>query len=265
MKFLKKGEESLHIAATLIVTLLVWEAAVRLFHVRPFVLPAPSTIFSEFLASPAYLAKNALYTLYSTALGFGLAVVIGFGLAVAIVHSRLLERTLYPYLVLLNSIPKVALAPLFVMWLGVGIEPKVAIALMIAIFSIVIDTILGLRSVDPDMLSLAKASRASQWHILFKIRLPNALPSMFAGMKVGIAFALVGAIVGEFVAGQVGLGAMIMQAQGSFDSARAFAAIILLAVMGTVLFYLVELVERLCLPWHTSQRGQKGSSVLVHI
>jgi NitT/TauT family transport system permease protein len=265
MKFLKKGEESLHIAATLIVTLLVWEAAVRLFHVRPFVLPAPSTIFSEFLASPAYLAKNALYTLYSTALGFGLAVVIGFALAVAIVHSRLLERTLYPYLVLLNSIPKVALAPLFVMWLGVGIEPKVAIALMIAIFSIVIDTILGLRSVDPDMLSLAKASRASQWHILFKIRLPNALPSMFAGMKVGIAFALVGAIVGEFVAGQVGLGAMIMQAQGSFDSARAFAAIILLAVMGTVLFYLVELVERLCLPWHTSQRGQKGSSVLVHI
>jgi NitT/TauT family transport system permease protein len=159
----------------------------------------------------------------------------------------------------------VALAPLFVMWLGVGIEPKVAIALMIAIFSIVIDTILGLRSVDPDMLSLAKASRASQWHILFKIRLPNALPSMFAGMKVGIAFALVGAIVGEFVAGQVGLGAMIMQAQGSFDSARAFAAIVLLAVMGTVLFYLVELAERLCLPWHTSQRGQKGSNVMVHI
>ena len=116
-----------------------------------------------------------------------------FILAVAIVHSRFLERTLYPYLILLNSIPKVALAPLFVMWLGVGIEPKIAIALMIAVFSIVIDTILGLRSVDPDMLSLAKASRASQWHILFKIRLPNALPSMFAGMKVGIAFALVGA------------------------------------------------------------------------
>jgi NitT/TauT family transport system permease protein len=265
MKFLRKGEETLHIAATLVVTLLVWEAAVRLFHVRPFVLPAPSAIFSEFLATPGYLARNALYTLYSTFFGFALAVLIGFALAVAIVHSRFLERTLYPYLIVLNSIPKVALAPLFVMWLGVGIEPKIAIALMIAVFSIVIDTILGLRSVDLDMLSLAKASRASQWQILFKIRLPNALPSMFAGMKVGIAFALVGAIVGEFVAGQVGLGAMIMQAQGSFDSARAFAAIILLAVMGTVLFYLVELAERLCLPWHTSQRGQKGSSVLVHI
>jgi NitT/TauT family transport system permease protein len=265
MSIWRRSEEVVHVAATMIVTLVVWEIAVRAFSVQTFVLPAPSDIFAEFALAPAYLARNALYTLYSTVAGFALAVVIGFALAVAIVHSKFLERTLYAYLVVLNSIPKVALAPLFVMWLGVGVEPKIAIALMIAVFSIVIDTILGLRSVDPDMISLARASRASQWQILFRIRLPNALPSMFAGMKVGIAFALVGAIVGEFVAGQVGLGAVILQAQGSFDSARAFAAIVILGVMGTVLFYLVEFAERMLLPWHTSQRGKAGSSVIAHI
>lgn len=261
----RRSEEAVYIALTMGVTLVVWEIAVRLFEIQAFILPAPSAIFAEFALAPVYLAKNALYTLYSTVAGFALAVILGFILAVGIVHSKFLERTLYSYLIVLNSVPKVALAPLFVMWLGVGVEPKIAIALMIAIFSIVIDTILGLRSVDPDMLSLAKASRASQWHILFKIRLPNALPSMFAGMKVGIAFALVGAIVGEFVAGQVGLGAIILQAQGSFDSARAFAAITLLAVMGTILFYLVEMAERMLLPWHSSQRGQQESNVMVHI
>ena len=265
MSFWRRGEEAAYIVATMIATLAFWEVAVRVFEIQSFVLPAPSAIFKEFALAPRYLAINALYTLYSTLAGFALAVVVGFALAVAIVHSKFLERTLYSYLVVLNSIPKVALAPLFVMWLGVGVEPKIAIALMIAVFSIVIDTILGLRSVDPDMLNLAKASRASQWQILFKIRLPNALPSMFAGMKVGIAFALVGAIVGEFVAGQVGLGAVIMQAQGSFDSARAFAAIVIPAVLGTILFYLVELTERMLLPWHTSQRGQHGSTVMIHI
>lgn len=264
MNIWRRSEEAVYVALTMAVTLVVWEIAVRVFEVQSFILPAPSAIFAEFTLAPGYLAQSALYTLYSTMAGFALAVVIGFALAVAIVHSKLLERTLYSYLIVLNSIPKVALAPLFVMWLGVGLEPKIAIALMIAVFSIVIDTILGLRSVDPDMISLARASRASNWQILIKIRLPNALPSMFAGMKVGISFALVGAIVGEFVAGQVGLGAVIMQAQGSFDSARAFAAIIILAVMGTVLFYLVELAERMLLPWHTSQRGKHGSAVMVN-
>jgi NitT/TauT family transport system permease protein len=265
MNIWRRSEEAVYVAATMIVTVIVWEIAVRVLSIQAFVLPAPSAIFDEFVLAPAYLAQNALYTLYSTLAGFALAVVIGLGLAVAIVHSKFLERTLYAYLIVLNSIPKVALAPLFVMWLGVGAEPKIAIALMIAVFSIVIDAILGLRSVDPDMLSLARASRASQWHILIKIRLPNALPSIFAGLKVGISFALVGAIVGEFVAGQVGLGAVILQAQGSFDSARAFAAIVRLAVMGTLLFYLVEVAERMLLPWHTSQRGKHGSSVVPQV
>jgi NitT/TauT family transport system permease protein len=252
----QRSERVRSVVLVLVASIALWEAAVRLLEVRKFILPAPSAIVVDLWREPAYFARQTAYTLGTTALGFALAVALGLALAVAIVHSRFLDRTLYTFLVVLNSIPKVALAPLFVIWLGTGIEPKVAIAVMIAIFSIVIDGVLGLRSVDPEALNLARVSRARPWAVLVKIRLPNALPYIFSGMKVAISFALVGAIVGEFVAGEVGLGSVILQAQSTFDTTRAFAAILLLGVMGTVLFFLVELAERLMLPWHVSQRAE---------
>jgi NitT/TauT family transport system permease protein len=236
-------------------TLLIWEIGVRIVQPPRIILPAPSLIFAEFLTAPGYFLRQAAFTLYTTLAGFALAAVLGLALAIGIVHSRFLERTVYTLLVALNSVPKVALAPLFVIWMGTGIEPKIAIALMLALFSIVIDAVLGLRSVDPDMLSLARVSRASGFAILRKIRMPNALPSIFAGLKVAISFALVGAIVGEFVAGSQGLGFAILTAQGQFDTPRVFVCLIVLGLLGTILFYLVEAAERLLLPWHVSQRG----------
>jgi len=239
----------------LVATVVVWEAAVLLLKPQPIILPAPSRIWDELVATPWYFIRHAGYTLGTTVVGFALSVVLGVGLAVGIVYSTLLERTIYTLLVALNSLPKVALAPLFVIWMGTGMEPKVAIAVMLAIFSIVVDTVLGLRSVDPDALALAKVNRASPLAVLMKIRFPNALPSLFAGMKVAVSFALVGAIVGEFVASDRGLGFVILVAQGQFDTPRVFAALVVLGVMGTVLFYLVDFVERLALPWHVSHRA----------
>ncbi|TDR85222.1 ABC transporter permease [Enterovirga rhinocerotis] len=235
--------------------MVLWEIGVWILKPPPIILPAPSVIFAEFLQAPSYFLRQTAYTIYTTLAGFGLAAVLGLVLAIGIVHSRLLEKTVYTLLVALNSVPKVALAPLFVIWMGTGIEPKIAIALMLALFSVVIDAVLGLRSVDPDMLNLARISRASQFAILRKIRLPNALPSIFAGLKVAISFALVGAIVGEFVAGSEGLGFAILTAQGQFDTPRVFVCLLLLGLLGTVLFYLVEGAERISLPWHVSQRG----------
>ncbi len=251
----RSTQELRAIALVLAATLILWEAGVRIFQPPAIILPAPSAIFSEFLGAPGYFLRHSGITLYTTVLGFGLSIVLGLTLAVGIVHSKLLERTVYTLLVALNSVPKVALAPLFVIWMGTGLEPKVAIAVMLALFSVVIDTVLGLRSVDPEMINLAKASRASTFAILKKIRLPNALPSIFAGLKVAISFALVGAIVGEFVAGAEGLGFAILTAQGQFDTPRVFVSLVLLGIMGTVLFYAVEFAERLALPWHVSQRG----------
>jgi NitT/TauT family transport system permease protein len=239
----------------LLAVILLWEGAVWVLKPPLIILPPPSRIWVDFIEAPNYFLRHSWYTLSTTLAGFALSVVLGVGLAVAIVNSRLMERIIYTLLVALNSLPKVALAPLFVIWMGTGVEPKIAIAVMLAIFSIVVDTVLGLRSVDPDAIALARVNHASPLKILIKIRFPNALPSLFVGMKIAISFALVGAIVGEFVAGSAGLGFVILTAQGQFDTSRVFVALVLLGLLGTVLFYIVEAIERVVLPWHVSQRA----------
>ena len=251
----RKFQKPLSVAGTLLGACAVWELCVRLFHVPGFLLPPPSRVVAEFIDSPAYYLYHTGFTLWTTTAGFALSVVIGALISTAIVYSRFLERTLFTLLITFNSVPKVALAPLFVIWLGTGALPKIAIAFTIAVFSIVISTVFGLRSADPDLVALARSARASEMQILWKIRLPSALPSAFSGMKISISVALVGAIVGEFVAGSFGLGQVILVAQSSFQTARMFAAIMLLGILGTILFYAVELAERWTIPWHISQRA----------
>jgi NitT/TauT family transport system permease protein len=240
--------------AVLVAVFAGWEIAVRAFAVKPIILPAPSAVFAELLSDPVWYLRHAWYTLLVTLGGFALSVVFGVALAVAIVESRLLEKTIYALIVALNSVPKVAVAPLFVIWLGTGAEPKIAIGFLIAVFAIVIDTVLGLKSVPSDILDLARAMRGGRLATLWRIRFPCALPSLFAGMKVAVSLALVGTIVGEFVSSQRGLGYVILSAQGTFDTARVFAAIIMLGIMGVALFWLIALAERLVIPWHVSQK-----------
>jgi NitT/TauT family transport system permease protein len=245
-------------AATAVLVLaalfVAWEASVRLFGVKPVILPAPSAIWAEFWSDPLWYLRHGWYTLLVTLGAFALALVVGVLLAVLIVESKIMEKTVYALIVGLNSVPKVAVAPLFVIWLGTGVEPKIAIGFLIAVFAIVIDAVLGLKSVPPDILDLAKSLRGGRLATLWRIRFPCALPSLFAGMKVAISLALVGAIVGEFVSSQRGLGYVILSAQGTFDTARVFAAIMVLAAMGVLLFWLVAWAERLAIPWHASQK-----------
>src|SRR5258708_7032776 len=258
MTWWKKSEYARTVVSVLALSVAAWELAVRMFGIRTFLLPAPSLVAVEIFNNPGFYAYQSLYTIYITAIGFGLAMVVGVALAVAIVSSRFLDRTLYTLLIASNSVPKVALAPLFVIWLGTGGEPKVAIAALIAVFPVVINTTLGLPPFAPALIHLAFSARAPSHDVMLKIRLPNALPSIFAGAKVGISFALIGAIVGEFVAGERGLGYVILTSQATFNSPRAFAALVLLSVIGTIMFFLVELCERWFLPWHVSQRNSKA-------
>jgi NitT/TauT family transport system permease protein len=243
-------------AAVLVAVFLLWEAGVRAFGVKPIVLPPPSAVLADFFAAPGWYLGHAWYTLLVTLAGFGLSVAVGVLLAILIVESRLLEKSIYALIVGLNSVPKVAVAPLFVIWLGTDAEPKIAIAFLIAVFAIVIDAVLGLKSVPPDILDLARSLRGGRLATLWRIRFPCALPSLFAGMKVAIGLALVGAIVGEFVSSQRGLGYVILSAQGMFDTARVFSAILVLAVMGVALFWLIAWLERFAIPWHASQKEQ---------
>lgn len=243
-------------AATIVLVFVAWQFLVTGFHVRQVILPAPTEIMDALLNQPRWFLQEGVYTMATMLIGFVIAVVVGITLAILIVEVKLLESTLYVLIAALNSVPKVAIAPLFVIWLGTGYGPKIAIAFLIAFFPIVIDSVLGLKSVPRDMLDLASSMRASQLAQFWRIRLPTALPSIFAGMKVGISLALVGTIVGEFVASDHGLGYIILTAQGTFETAQIFAANILLGAAGIVLFWAMSLLERRCLPWHASQRRE---------
>jgi NitT/TauT family transport system permease protein len=216
----------IHVALVVFGFFAVWQAGVFLAKPPSFILPAPVAVFEEIASMPLYYFNNTMRTLGATMLGFLAALLVGFAAAVGIVYSRLLENTIYTLLVALNSVPKIALAPLFILWMGTGFEAKIAISFLIALFAIVVDAVLGLRSVDPDALDLFRAMRGNTLQSLLWLRVPNALPYLFAGMKVAISLALVGAIAGEFVAAKAGLGYVILAAQGAFQTPRVFAAIV---------------------------------------
>lgn len=247
--------KNLRIAFIVLLTFVVWQLAVVLFSPPEILVPSPIQVVKRIFSSPRFYLVHSWQTLLETVVGFFLALAIGLVLSILIVSSRFLEETIYVVLVVFNGIPKVAIAPLFVVWMGTGLAPKFAIAATIAVFVIVIDLVLGFRSVEPDMMDLAKSLRGSRLKTLFLIRFPHALPNLFAGMKAATTLALIGSIVGEFVAADRGLGYVIMIAQGSFDTVQIFASIALLGVMGMILFFIVEWFERITLPWHVSIRA----------
>lgn len=236
----------------------LWEAVVKLFDIPLFILPSIEDVVRDIASAPGLYAMHAAFTVAATLAGFFCAIVVGVIMAVAVISSKILERIFLTLLALIHSVPKVALAPLFVLWLGTGFEPKVAIAALMSILVIVVDLVGGMRSVDPEMVNLARVHRASALAILVKIRLPHALPHFFAALKVAISLSVIGAIVGEYVGGQQGLGYVILVAQGSFDTPRAFGAVLLLSLIATALFYFVVYLESRLLPWHVSQRSTGG-------
>lgn len=262
--FASNSWRSIHIVLVVVGFFAAWQLGCVLLQPPEYLLPSPIAILREFDSAPLWYLGHASRTVGATLLGFFLALVVGCLAAVGIVYSRLLESTLYTLLVALNSVPKIALAPLFIIWMGTGLASKVAISFLIALFAIVVDSVLGLRSVDPDAIDLFRSLRGSSLQTLLWLRMPNALPYLFAGTKVAISLALVGAIAGEFVASQAGLGYVILAAQGSFQTSRVFAAIVLLGILGTILFYIVEITERFVCPWHVSHRsrsrGQAGGT-----
>lgn len=238
--------------ASVLVLLVIWEVLGRATGIRPVVLPLPSQVLVELGAEWHWYLGHAAYTTMTTLAGFVLSVVGGVLIGTAVASSRRCERFIYPLVVALNSVPKVAVAPLFVIWMGTGYEPKIAIAFLIAVFAIIVDTLHGLHSVPQDVLDVARVLKGRALAVFFKVRLPGALPSIVAGMKVAVSLALVGAIVGEFVSSQRGLGYVIMSAQGTFDTVRVFAALVVLALLGLLLYGLLVAAERLLTPWRAT-------------
>ena len=237
-------------AVTLVATLVLWQAATKILHIPLWLVPAPSDIVAALLERGGGLWGHIWVTFYETVLGFLLAIVLGVPLAVLVVHSRLVGNAVYPLILITQSIPKVAFAPILLIWLGYGDFPKVLVAFLVAFFPVVVDTATGLQSPAPQLLDLARQLSASQFQIYTKIRFPSALPHFFSGLKVAITLAVIGAVIGEFVGSERGLGFLVVQSTSHFKTPLAFAAMSLLALMAIVLFFAVVAVERLLCPWY---------------
>jgi len=240
---------------TLLGALLIWQAATMLLHIPAYLLPPPTAIAASLVSHWQIMAANAWVTTLEVVFGFAISVLLGVPLAVLITYSAALDRALYPLIVGSQTIPKVAIAPLLLAWLGFGLAPKMAIVVLIAFFPIVINAVVGLRAASPQMLYLAQSMGATSWQIFWRFRLPHALPNMFAGLKMATVLSVTGAVVGEFVGADSGLGYVIMVAGSNFQIDLQFAAIILLCVIGVVFFGLLGWAERRLLPWHVSIRG----------
>jgi NitT/TauT family transport system permease protein len=236
------------------VFLLLWEWAVVAFRVRPFILPRPSQVAVALVAEAGQLIPAAVVTAEEIVLGFLLAVAIAVPLAVVLASSQWVERTLFPLVVSAQLIPKVALAPLLTVWLGLGMATKLTVAFLLSFFPILIDTMIGLKSVETGKILLARSMGAAAHDMFFKIRLPSALPNLFGGMKVASTLAVVGAIVGEFIGANAGLGNVLLIANSNYDTVMVFAGITYLTAVGMILFAVLDILERWAIPWHVSHR-----------
>ena len=248
------GQDVLLPLGVFILLLIVWEAAVQIFTIPVYLLPAPSVIWTDSIALAGPIGEHTLATLKTVVLGFIISIVISLPLAVFMTSSPVISSAIYPLLVLTQSIPKVALAPILVVMLGANELPRLVITFLVAFFPLVIAIAIGLMSVPAELLELGRSFKASKFQELYRIRLPYAVPFIFSGLKVAIALAVVGAVVGEFVNADKGLGYLIITATAFFKTPVAFGALILLSIMGIVLFQVVVIIERIFFPWSAASQ-----------
>jgi NitT/TauT family transport system permease protein len=232
--------------------LVAWQVAGPLFGIRAYLLPPPSAVVKAALDFSIPWYSHVAITTIEIIGGFAVAGVVGVLLGVAVAWSPVIARALVPFLVFVNTLPKVAVAPLFLLWLGYGLVPNMLIAALIGFFPVVINTAVGLTQVDDDLLDLGRAFGAPRWKVFVKIRLPNALPYVLSALKITATAAVVGAVVGEFVASQSGLGNVIVNAQTNLNTPVAFAALVWISVVGLALYGAVSLTARWLAPWAES-------------
>jgi NitT/TauT family transport system permease protein len=241
-------------ALLLALVFVAWWVVTAAGWVQPYLVPTPKAVWDRTMQDWSSLMYHSYVTLYETVVGFLIASLLGLATAVAIAYSRTMEKTLYPIVLFAQVIPKIAIAPLIVVWFGNDLAPKIILAVLIAFFPVVVSGVAGLRSTDPELLELSATMGASRWQTFRKIQFPNALPHLMAGEKVAVTLAVVGAVVGEFVGASEGLGYELMIANGNLDAPLLFAALILMSLIGILLFVVVEVLEALLIPWHASRR-----------
>lgn len=229
---------------TALAFLLAWQAIAVYGEVSPTILPPPTMVLDQLSANFSLIMKHTIPTTYETLFAFGISIPIGIVLAGVMVYSTLAFRALYPNIVFFQLIPKIALAPLFIVWLGIGSSSRVTFSVFISFFPILVATTAGLQSVETTMLRLCRSLRMSDWQVLIRVRFPTSPPYIFSGMKVAVTLAIIGIVVGEFIASQQGLGYLILFASSRQQTDLALACIAVLCVVGLVLYGCVVLCEK---------------------
>jgi len=232
--------------------LAAWEAWVRLRDIKVYLVPAPSRVADRLAADPELFLREGLRTLEGALLGFAVGAAVAIGLATIMAQSRFLERAIFPLAILIKVTPIVAIAPLLTIWFGFGLMPKVFIAALIVFFPIMVNALIGFRSVNPNSLALLESLAASRAEVFLKLRVPSSLPYLFAAFRVSIPLSVIGAVVAEWFSGDRGLGSVIFVANNNLDMPTAFAGVFTLAVLGVALFLITTYVERRLLFWHES-------------
>jgi NitT/TauT family transport system permease protein len=240
--------------AGILVFLVIWQAGVILYKVPAYLLPPPTGVLATLINEFPRLAYHGWVTTYEMLLGYGLALAVAIPLAIAITASQQFDSFITPQMLFFQVVPKVAIAPLFLVWFGVGATPKILVAFLISFFPIVIDAAVGLRSMSTEMHDLARSMGASHLQIFARFRLPTSLPYLFSGLKVAATLAVAGAVVGEFVGADKGLGYLLLVTNSNMETALMFATLVALTFIGLVFFYAVEVVEALLIPWHVTHR-----------
>ena len=248
--------------AGVLVFLAIWQAGVMIYKMPAYLLPAPTNIAYTFIDEFPKLLQHGWVTTYEMLLGYALAVGIAIPLAVAITSSKRFDEFVMPTLLFFQVVPKVAVAPLFLVWFGVGAMPKILVAFLISFFPIVIDAAVGLRSMSPEMADLARSMGATRMQIFARFRLPTSLPYLFSGLKVAATLAIAGAVVGEFVGADKGLGYLLLVTNSNMETSLMFATIVALTIIGLAFFYLVEFVEATLIPWHVTHRIREESATM---
>jgi ABC-type nitrate/sulfonate/bicarbonate transport system permease component len=234
-----------------------WEVAVRVDNTPRWFLPAPTDVWRELLKSHRLIWGHTWTTLKEMLVGLSLAFVMGVVLAVCIASSRLVERALYPLIIASQAVPIIALAPVLLIWFGYGLTPKVIVVVLTCFFPIVVSTVDGLRATDPDAIALLRSMGASRWQIMRIVRIPASLPYLFSGTRIAATWSVIGAIVGEWVGASSGLGYLMTRSASQFQTPRLYAAVLVAAALGIVLFLLVAAIERVALPWRAAERRHR--------
>ncbi|MSP50743.1 MAG: ABC transporter permease [Alphaproteobacteria bacterium] len=234
--------------------LVFWEAAVRLFGVPDYLLPTPTAILAELAKRWPRILANAWVTGLEIGGGFAIAVVVSLPLATGIAFSAWMARTVYPLIVTIQVVPKIAIAPIFVIWFGIGWISKLTLVFLLCFFPMLVNNVAGFRGINPEIMDFARSTGANAWRLFWRIRLPSALPSIFTGLRIGAVNAVTGAVVAEFIASDRGLGYLLLEYSGNLLAGAVFATVFVLSAIGLAVYYTVEAVERLMIPWHTAQR-----------